>query len=289
MKNNIKLMYIINLLSELKLYGAIILLFYIQLTDSMAIGMSIFSITTIVSSVCEFPTGIISDKIGRKKTVILGSFFGLLNVLFLTISKSYLLLIISAVFNGIEIAFFSGNNQAFIYDNLKEMSLEKDFGTYIGKFNSMIYLAGATSALIGGIVWYLTSIRVIFIISIIPRIIQLFLSLKIQDVKTNDNNNEKTFEQIKNVLKAVYNNKLLQKQILADGINDGVGEACFQFRTAFYELVWAPWALGLPNLLSNIGAFFSNWYGGIVAKRFGKKRVYIFSSVYSIISNSIGG
>lgn len=287
MKNNIKLMYTINLLSELKLYGAIILLFYIQLTDSMAVGMSVFSIATIASSLCELPTGIISDKIGRKNTVILGSFCGLLNILFLAISENYLLLIISAIFNGIEIAFFSGNNQALIYDNLKAMSQEKDFSTYIGKFNSMIYLAGATSALIGGVVWYLTSIRIVLTISIIPRIVQLFLSFKIQNIETNENN-EKTFEQIKNTLKSVYNNKLLQKQIIADGINDGVGEACFQFRTAFYELVWAPWALGLPNLLSNIGAFFSNWFGGRVEKRFGKKRVYIFSSVYSILSNSIG-
>lgn len=287
MKNNIKLMYTINLLSELKLYGAIVLLFYIQLTNSTAAGMSIFSIATIVSSLSEFPTGVISDKIGRRNTVILGSFFGLLNVLFLTISKNYLLLIISAIFNGIEIAFFSGNNQALIYDNLREMSLEEDFGVYIGKFNSMIYLAGATSALIGGIIWSLTSIRIVLIISIIPKIVQLFLSFKIKDIEISKNK-EKTFEQIKNVLKSVYSNKLLQKQIIADGINDGVGEACFQFRTVFYELVWPSWALGLPNLLSNIGAFFSNWFGGKIEKRFGKKKVYIFSNVYSIISNSIG-
>lgn len=260
MKSNIKLMYIINLLSELKLYGAVIILFYIQLTDSMAIGMSIFSIATIISSLCELPTGIISDKIGRKGTVILGSLCGLLNVIFLSISESYLLLIVSAIFNGIEIAFFSGNNQALLYDNLKEMSLEKDFGTYIGKFNSMIYLSGAISALIGGIISYVTSIRIVLIISIIPRIIQFLLSFKIQDIRKTKNN-ESVIEQIRNSLKAVYNNKLLQKQIIADGINDGIGEACFQFRTAFYELVWAPWALGLPNLLSNIGAFFSNWFG----------------------------
>lgn len=287
MKNNIKLMYIINLLSELKLYGAIILLFYIQLTNSLAIGMSIFSISTIVSSICELPTGIISDKIGRKKTVILGSLCGILNILLLTISKSYLLLIISAIFNGIEIALFSGNNQALIYDNLKLMSLEEKFGIYIGKFNSMIYLAGAISALIGGFIWHLTSIRIVLIISIIPRIVQLFLSFKIQEIEKNKNI-EKPLEQIKMVLKLVYNNKLLQKQIIADGINDGVGEACFQFRTAFYELVWPKWALGLPNLLSNIGAFFSNWFGGIIGKRIGKKRVYIFSSIYSIISNTLG-
>ena len=187
MKSNIKLMYTINLLSELKLYGAIIILFYIQLTNSMAMGMSVFSITTIISSLCELPTGVISDKIGKKGAVILGSLFGLLNVIFLSISESYLLLIISAIFNGIEIAFFSGNNQALIYDNLKEMSLEKDFGTYIGKFNSMIYLSGAVSALIGGIIGYVTSIRVVLIISIIPRIIQLLLSFKIQDIGKNKN------------------------------------------------------------------------------------------------------
>ncbi len=287
MRRNIKLMCWINLFSELKLYGAIIILYYIQVSGSMALGMSVFSIATIVSSLCELPTGIISDKVGRKRTVILGALSGLLSVFILAISRNYLMLVFSAFFNGLEIAFFSGNNQAIIYESLKELSSEKEFGKYVGKFNSMIYLAGAIAAVIGGLIVFITSFRFIIVLSVIPKLIQLLLCFKLKENESYKNK-EKVLNQVANSLKAVYKSELLKKQIIADGISDGVGEACFQFRTAFYELVWPSWALGIPNLLSNIGAFFSNWFAGKMIKKFGKNKLYIFSNIYSMISNSIG-
>lgn len=287
MKKNIKLMCWINLFSELKLYGAIIILYYIKISGSMALGMSIFSIATIVSSICELPTGIISDKIGRKRTVVLGALYGFLSVFILAISKNYLMLVFSAFFNGLEIAFFSGNNQAIIYESLKEVSSEKEFGKYVGKFNSMIYLAGAIAAVIGSLIVFISSFRFIILLSLLPKTIQILLAFKLKE-NENTKNKEKVLSQAVNSIKLVYKNKLLKKQILADGISDGVSEACFQFRTTFYELVWPSWALGIPNLLSNIGAFFSNWFAGKMIKKFEKNKLYVFSNIYSMISNSIG-
>ena len=68
---------------------------------------------------------------------------------------------------------------------------------------------------------------------------------------------------------------------------DGIGEACFQFRTTFYETVWPTWALGIPNLLANIGAFVSNWYSGKIIKKVGSKALIIFSNIYDIFSNCL--
>lgn len=141
MEKNLKRMYLISLLNEIKFYGIILILFYIQLSGSMTLGMSIFSIITIISAISELPTGIISDKIGRKNTVIIGSFCSLMSVICLASSTNYFGLIISAIFQGLETAFFSGNNSAYIYDILKEENKEEDFKTYIGKTNSMFYLA----------------------------------------------------------------------------------------------------------------------------------------------------
>ena len=48
MEKNLKRMYLISLLNEIKFYGIILILFYIQLSGSMTLGMSIFSIITII-------------------------------------------------------------------------------------------------------------------------------------------------------------------------------------------------------------------------------------------------
>lgn len=60
---NIKLMYFLNLFSEMKFFGVIAILYYIEITNSMMLGMSIYSIATIVSSLAEFPTGIIQTEL----------------------------------------------------------------------------------------------------------------------------------------------------------------------------------------------------------------------------------
>ena len=52
---NIKLMQILNLLMDFKLYGAIAILYFTSITNSITLGMSIFSITMVAAALFEFP------------------------------------------------------------------------------------------------------------------------------------------------------------------------------------------------------------------------------------------
>ena len=54
-EKNIKLMQILNLLMDFKLYGAIAILYFVSITKSITLGMSIFSITMIATALLEFP------------------------------------------------------------------------------------------------------------------------------------------------------------------------------------------------------------------------------------------
>lgn len=285
--SNIKIMGILNLLMDFKLYGAFAIIYYTQITGSMMLGMSIFSITMIASAILEFPTGLIADKIGRKNTVILGCINSLIYAIILAFSNSYMGLICVAIFEGLERAFFSGNNQAFIYDTLKEVGKESEYREYIGKTNSMYYVAGILSTICGIIVAYFTSIKVIMIVSIIPRIFEVMLSFKLKDVKRYSPDEENVFKQARKVVKLVRENKILKRQIIADGISDGIGEATFQFRSKFYEMVWPMWAVGIPGILANIGAFTGSWFSGKILKKWGNKKVIIFSNFFSIVSNGV--
>lgn len=218
MKKNLKKMYLINLLNEIKFYGIIMVLFYIQLSGSMTLGMSIFSVVTIIAAISELPTGIMSDKMGRKNTVIIGSISSLISVIALALSKNYMGLLISAIFQGLEKAFFSGNNSAFIYDILKEEGNEKEFSTYIGRTNSMFYLAGVISAICGTILVAFTSYKFVIALSIIPKFIQVLLAFTLKNVQKYSTEKSNIFEQIKIPVKEVVKNKILRKQVIADGI-----------------------------------------------------------------------
>lgn len=287
MEHNLKTMYLISLLNEIKFYGIIIILYYIQLSGSMTLGMSVFSISTIAAALAEIPTGLISDKVGRKNTIILGSLCSSIAVIILALAENFVGLLVVAIFQGIEKAFFSGNNSAFIYDVLKEEKREEEFKNYIGKNNSMFYLAGVISAILGTVIVAFTSYKFVIALSIFPKIVQLILATTLKDVTKYSNEEENIFKSIKEPINKVLSSRILRKQVVADGIIGGIEEACFQFRATFYEAVWPTWAIGIPNLLANAGAFVSNWNGDKIIKKFGGKAIIIFSNVYDIISTSL--
>ena len=284
-KNNLVIMGLLNLLMDFKLYGAFAIIYYSQIAGSITLGMSIFSITMISAAIFEFPTGLIADKIGRKNTVIVGCICSLIYAIVLAITNSYLGLVVVAIFEGLERAFFSGNNEAFIYDTLKESKREAEFKTYIGKTQSMYYMAGILSTIVGGVVAYTSTMKMLMILSVIPRVFEVILSLKLKNVKKYSNEDENVFKQAKSVLGLVKKNKVLKKHIIADGISDGIGEATFQFRSEFYKMVWPMWAVGIPGILANVGAFIGSWFSGKVLKKWKNETVIIFSNVFSIISN----
>ena len=284
-KNNLVIMGLLNLLMDFKLYGAFAIIYYSQIAGSITLGMSIFSITMISAAIFEFPTGLIADKIGRKNTVVVGCVCSLIYAIVLAITNSYLGLVIVAIFEGLERAFFSGNNEAFIYDTLKESGRESEFKKYIGKTQSMYYMAGILSTIAGGVVAYTSSMKMLMILSVIPRIFEVILSLKLKNVEKYSKEDENIFKQAKSVLGLVKKNKVLKKQIIADGISDGIGEATFQFRSEFYKMVWPMWAVGIPGILANVGAFFGSWFSGKVLKKWKNETVIIFSNFFSIISN----
>ena len=146
---------------------------------------------------------------------------------------------------------------------------------------------GVISAIIGTLLVAITSYRFVIILSIIPKVAQIIISFTLKNVKRYSNEKSNIFEDIKTPIKKVFKNKILRKQVVADGIIGGVEEACFQFRTTFYETLWPTWALGIPNFLANLGAFVSNWFSGKIIKKIGSKAIIIFSNVYDIISTCV--
>lgn len=285
---NIKLLGLLNLFMDIKLYGAIAIIYFTSITGSMGLGMSIFSIVCIAATIFEFPTGILSDKIGRKKTVILGTLASLIYAILFAISQNYIILVIAALFEGLERALFSGNNEAMLYDTLKDENLEKEYNTYLGKTNSMYAVAGVVSALLGGILVYFTSFQIVMWLSVIPKVINLFIVGFLTEPKSNTNKLEiNPYEHLKETLNEIKSNNTLKKQIFADSISYGIGEASYQFRSKFYEMVWPLWSLGIPSLLSNIGSFLGEWFSGRIIKKFGNEKVIIIGKIYSFLANTI--
>src|SRR3989344_6165866 len=115
---NIRILKLFNFFTDFKLYAPVAIIYFAKVSGSFALGMSIFSIAMVSSALFEIPTGIFSDRIGRRKTVILGALAAVLYSVFYAIGISFWFLAAGAVFEGLSRSFYSGNNNALLYDTL---------------------------------------------------------------------------------------------------------------------------------------------------------------------------
>ena len=111
---NIRLLSWINFCLDFRIYNAIAIIYFSQITGSYALGLGVFSLRTIASSFFELPTGFLSDMVGRKMTVVLGQAFSVAAIISYAIGGSFFVLAVGAILEGLAIAFFSGNNDALL-------------------------------------------------------------------------------------------------------------------------------------------------------------------------------
>jgi MFS family permease len=284
---NIKLMTWFNLCVDFTLYGPIAILYFSKITGSYALGLSIFSIEMISASIFELPTGVLSDYIGRRKTVIYGALCAVLAVVFYAIGINYWYLFIGGVFAGLARSFYSGNNDALLHESLRENNQEDEYAEYSGKVSSMFQIALATSALLGGIISY-WSFPTVMWLSVLPRLIGLFVAFKLIEPKLTDNKSESNiFTHLKESVHNFKINKELRSLSLASILGYGIGETMHQFKAAFITTLWPVWAVGISSTLSHVWATIGFRTGAYISKKFGFLKVLfagsIFNSMFSLI------
>lgn len=89
LERNVKLLTWFNFFLDLRLYAPIAIIYFAQVTGSFALGMTVFGVASISAALFEVPTGIFSDYLGRKRTVILGAVTAAFAVFFYALGFSY--------------------------------------------------------------------------------------------------------------------------------------------------------------------------------------------------------
>lgn len=285
-KKNIKLLTWFNFFTDFRLYAAIAAIYFTKVSGSYALGMSIFSIATISSALFELPTGVFSDRIGRRKTVIYGAVGAILAGFFYAIGGSYWMLAIAAVFDGLASAFYSGNNDALLFNTLLEASGEHEYEEYLGKTSASSQAALGIAAVVGGFLasW---SFPLIMWLSVIPQVICLFLAFRLIEPKIVTQKTGNIFLHLKEAYTKFLSNKNLRLLSISSILGYGFGEASYQFQAAFFATLWPVWAVGLARTFSNVVATISFHYAGRIIKRFGALQEIMVDNIYNRIVNSI--
>ena len=175
---NLKLFIIVSSIFALGHFGYAFLLLRavdIGLADRMAILL--YVLFYIVYTVCAIPSGILSDKIGRKPVLRAGyAIFGITSLGLVFTSNIYSILLLFVTY-GIFYAMIDGAQRAFVVD----LAPEHLKATALGTFHTAIGLVALPGGYIAGLLWDKISPETTFIYGLTLAVISLILFTFVKD------------------------------------------------------------------------------------------------------------
>ena len=91
---------------------------YFQQTLSPAAAIALYAVYDISVTLLEVPLGVLSDRIGRRRTLILSGLAGLAGSVFLATGDSLAIFVVGQFFLGAGSAFASGTDSAMLFESL---------------------------------------------------------------------------------------------------------------------------------------------------------------------------
>ncbi len=245
-------------LKNLRFFDPFIVLFFLETGLSyLEIGLLI-SFREIVINIFEIPSGVAADSLGRRKSMILSFTAYIISFILFFYSSRFYTHLIAMFFYAIGEAFRSGTHKAMILEYIRSRGLLHLKVLYYGHTRSWSQMGSAFSAVIAGvIVFFSPGYRYIFLFSIIPYVLGLFLlwsyprelDFSVKDGESSEPVNLHFIERIKNTLLDLLN-MVKQKESRRVIINASVFDAVFKSIKDYLQPVLLALVAGFPVLIN---------------------------------------
>jgi MFS family permease len=239
-------------LKNLRLFEPFIILFFLENNLTfLQIGV-LYSIREITRNVFEIPAGIISDSLGRKKTMIASFVLYIVSFVTYYFAQSYAVFIVAMIIYSLGDAFRTGTHKAMIFDYLKMNKWEDQKVYYYGHTRSWSQFGSAISALVAGfLVFFTGSYRMIFIYSALPYILDLLLIAsypKELDGQIAGFNKKRISEKFKDLIRDFFST-LINRRSLKSIANLSMFTGYYRAVKDYLQPVLQGLAISLPILL----------------------------------------
>jgi MFS family permease len=221
--------------------------------------------------------------VGRRYTIIAGAAASLASVTCYALGGSYAMLLVGALCEGLSRSLFSGNNDALLYDTLSESGERSQYAAYLGRVSSANQIALAVGAVLGGLLSVI-SFALVMWLSVLPKVVMLSVSFRFIEPKVHIEKSTNVYAHLKVAFDNILHNRRLRMLSVAQILGFSLGEADFQFRTVFIQMLWPLWAIGVARTISNLTAAASFYFADRLHRRFGERRL-LFGGIF--VSNLI--
>ncbi|PIQ73422.1 hypothetical protein COV58_02635 [Candidatus Roizmanbacteria bacterium CG11_big_fil_rev_8_21_14_0_20_36_8] len=285
-RKNVRLLSIFNFLIGFTFFAPLAIIYFAKVSGSYTLGTSIFGVIMLSDAFFEVPTSILSDRVGRRYTIILGSCARVVAFIFYAIGLSYWFLVIGAILEGVSRAFYSGNNEAFLYDTLADDGKEGEYKEHLGKTSSHEFNGLTLSAVIGGLIASISFTYVMWL-AVLSQVIMLIVSFQFIEPRLRHKENTNIYAHLHEALTLFMTNKKLRLLSLASILANSLDELAYQFRGAFYNTIWPIWAIGFANIVSNVGASAGLYFSGKILNKMKSETAKLLQSLFDKFINII--
>ena len=239
----------------------------------------LFAIREGITYVFEVPSGIIADHYGKKKELLICFAFYIISFVFFFYGEGFPILAIAMIFFGLGEAFRSGTHKAMILSYLEHKGWYEHKGYVYGRTRSFSLLGSSLSAFLSILfVLQLPALRWIFLICIIPYLLDFLLIMSYPDFLDERRETEKSIKAFWKLsilqVKSVFKNNVLNKVILSASSYDGIFKTIKDYIQPILSMLLL--AAGAGAIFSLDGDQSLKIYLGLIYGVF-----YIFSSYVS--------
>ena len=151
LESNITKLHVMNVLGNAQFHLVIYTLFLFSKGFSARDFFLIESAYALVVLLMEVPTGVISDRVSRKWSLVAASLVGMPVVPIIILSDSFSVVLGAMAVGGVSTALVSGTDVAMLYDTLCALGREDDFQQVLGKMTWYGSLSMALAGVAGGL------------------------------------------------------------------------------------------------------------------------------------------
>ena len=150
---NVRLFAMYRVFFNMRFYYPVFALFYLDAgvsIEEFAVLQAIWSLSIITF---EVPSGIFADLMGRSKTLRLGAFLAVIEMLVFALSTTFWGFALNRVLSGFNESLVSGADSALLYDSLKENGRQDQYKEVLGKAQYQSLIFGSVSAVSGSFLY----------------------------------------------------------------------------------------------------------------------------------------
>ncbi len=290
-KRNINLLKWDNFFAGFWPLSTLLVVYFETITHSYATAMSVLAFGSLMTTATEIPMGLLSDRLGRRNTLILAVGGMVLCFLSWALAGQVVgtpLLFLGASLFGMTSAATSGTDEALIFETMEELGRKDDFDLLFSKSRVYNQIGIACGALSATLITYFCSLQALAWISVLPIVARfIVMFLYVEPKRSAAPKRASSWQHFIIAWRQLIRNKRARFFATVQMVDSSFGIASFRFESVYYSSLVADW-------LVNIARFIKQVFGAVSfaivpkIKKWGYARLFFGSLLGNTLARLIG-